>query len=122
MIIMLIYYPMIYQMCPTVFTFCIVVFFCYPGLIISGCLPIHHSDHLIGVACVDIVVSELLSDVTYFHQGALSYAFVADETGRTILHPLMPSPTEVTDDPIFVYLTSLEREGHAKDILVNIMQ
>ena len=39
---------------------------------------------LVGVAAVDLTVSDLLAGVEYFSEGELSYAFVIDQEGKMI--------------------------------------
>lgn len=94
--------------------------FCYvfpiSGLVTAACLPTY-TGGLTGVVCVDIPISDLLSDVTYFHQGELSYAFIVDGTGRTLIHPLLPTPFGLTQDPIFVHISSLERDAQISTVL-----
>ncbi len=88
-------------------------------MITSACLPTYgmNSDDLIGVVCVDIAISDLLSEVTYFHQGQMSYVFIVDGRGRTLVHPLLPTPFSISQDPIFVHLTSLERNTQITSVL-----
>ncbi len=92
----------------------------FAGLVTSACLPTHFEHKFIGVACVDITMSDLLSDVTYFRQGQLSYAFIIDNRGRTLMHPLLPTPYSLQQDPIYVQLTSLERSSKIADILITM--
>ena len=81
------------------------------GLVTTVSLPCHHNGKFIGVVGVDITMSDLLADVTYFSQGQSSYAFLVDRTdGRTMMHPLLPPPSSVTEPPIFVDIRSLEPE------------
>ncbi|ELT90476.1 hypothetical protein CAPTEDRAFT_196421 [Capitella teleta] len=72
------------------------------GLISSVCLPFYYESKLQGVTCVDISMSDLLSDVAFFGRTDSSYAFIIDSVGRLLMHPLLPSPQSITDDPIFL--------------------
>ena len=81
------------------------------GMVTTVSMPCHYNGQFIGVVAVDITMSDLLADVTYFSQGQASYAFLVDRTdGRTIMHPLLPVPSSVTKPPIFVDIRSLEPE------------
>ena len=81
------------------------------GLVTTVSLSCHHNGQFIGVVGVDITMSDLLADVTYFSQGQSSYAFLVDRTdGRTMMHPLLPAPSSVTEPPIFVDIRTLEPE------------
>ncbi|XP_076082495.1 VWFA and cache domain-containing protein 1-like isoform X1 [Mytilus galloprovincialis] len=88
------------------------------GLISSICLPIYRpGGELVGVACSDATVSDIMSDISYFRQGELSYAFIIDGTGRTLIHPLLPLPDSVKDDPIYVNIEHLERSSSATMVI-----
>ena len=93
------------------------------GLVTSLCQAVSDSDidKLLGVVCVDMTISDLFSDVTYFRQGELSYSFITDQNGRVITHPLLPRPMSVEEDPIFVRLTALEIASEAS-VVMNAMQ
>ena len=74
----------------------------------------------IGVVGTDISMADLLSDVTYFQKGQSSYAWMADSTGRTIMHPLLPAPSNAYEDPIFMDITALETEPSFHDVFQSI--
>ncbi|ELT90477.1 hypothetical protein CAPTEDRAFT_196422 [Capitella teleta] len=79
------------------------------GMITSVCLPFYYQSNLKGVTCVDISMSDLLSDVAFFGRTDSSYAFIIDSAGRMLMHPLLSSPQSITDDPIFLPAISLEK-------------
>jgi len=81
-----------------------------PGLLSSITLPCYHKGKFIGVVGTDISMEDLLSEVTYFKKGQSSYAWMADSSGRTMMHPLFPSPSNVYVDPIFMDIRDLEAE------------
>ncbi|XP_071141369.1 VWFA and cache domain-containing protein 1-like isoform X1 [Mytilus edulis] len=89
------------------------------GLITSICLPVYKpgGGELVGVACSDATVSDIMSDISYFRLGELSYAFIIDGTGRTLIHPLLPLPDSVKDDPIYVNIEHLERSSSATNVI-----
>ncbi|XP_063407199.1 VWFA and cache domain-containing protein 1-like [Mytilus trossulus] len=88
------------------------------GLITSICLPVYRpGGELVGVACSDATVSDIMSDISYFRQGELSYAFIIDGIGRTLIHPLLPLPDSVKDDPIYVNIEHLERSSSATMVI-----
>ncbi|ELT90479.1 hypothetical protein CAPTEDRAFT_196424 [Capitella teleta] len=92
------------------------------GLITSVCLPFYYKSNLKGVTCVDISMSDLLSDVAFFGRTDSSYAFIMDSVGRLLMHPLLPSPQSITDDPIFLQATSLETFPEAKDVVASMLR
>lgn len=49
-----------------------------------------------GVACADVLVSELVAEILYLKQDEISYAFIMDGEERTLVHPLLPDPRDVT--------------------------
>ncbi|XP_069121602.1 VWFA and cache domain-containing protein 1-like isoform X2 [Argopecten irradians] len=93
------------------------------GLITSVCLPVYRgSGDLMGVACSDVTMADLLSDITYFSQGELSYAFIIDQYGRTLMHPQLPQISSVQDDPIFVHIDHLERSSGAATVIQEMLK
>ena len=72
------------------------------------CLPVTSFDTLQGVTCMDLDVDDMLSDIGYFREGSSSYAFIIDSSARVLTHPLLLSPSEITNNPYFIYLDSLE--------------
>ena len=70
-----------------------------------------------GVVGLDMTLSDLLKEVTYFHEGDLSYIFVVDDKGRLLTHPLLPKPMAIEDDPIFLKMTTLETALKTSQVL-----
>ncbi|CAH1782871.1 unnamed protein product, partial [Owenia fusiformis] len=87
------------------------------GLVTSICLPVHHKGIIKGVACVDMTMSDLLTDITYFSDGDQAYAFMIDNKGRTIVHPSLPRPSVVKNDILFVPISNLERTAAKEGII-----
>ncbi len=73
-------------------------------------LPCFHDGKFIGVAGTDINIDDLLSDITFFNQGQSTYAFMISNSGRTLIHPLLPAPTDAYGDPVFLDIRTLEAE------------
>ncbi|XP_078343118.1 VWFA and cache domain-containing protein 1-like [Oculina patagonica] len=80
------------------------------GLLMSITLPCFHEGKFIGVAGTDINIDDLLSDITFFNQGQSTYAFMVSNSGRTLIHPLLPAPTDAYGDPVFLDIRTLEAE------------
>ncbi len=88
----------------------------HPGTVVSVCLPVHYPPNTVrGVTCVDISMSELTADVTYFKHGQFSYAFIIDGRGRTMLHPLLPDPEK--DSPLYLDIHALERDENFQEVI-----
>jgi len=79
-------------------------------LLTSITLPCYHGGKFIGVVGTDISMEDLLSEVTYFEKGQSRYAWMADSSGRAMMHPLLPAPSHGFVDPIFMDITALEPE------------
>ena len=90
------------------------------GLLTSITLPCYHQGKFIGVVGTDISMADLLSEVTYFQRGQRSYAWMADSSGRTMMHPLLPAPSDVYGDPVFMDITALEPEPEFNEIFNSI--
>lgn len=64
-----------------------------------------------------------MTDVSFFHAGGLaSYAFLFDLTGRLLIHPYMPSPSTVTEDPILTGVEAFERSPQVVKFLNEILE
>ncbi|XP_006817010.2 VWFA and cache domain-containing protein 1-like, partial [Saccoglossus kowalevskii] len=91
------------------------------GLLTVVSLPVIHNNNFEGIVGIGITLEDLFSDVTYFRQGELSYSFIFEVSskfvGRTLLHPLLPAPNTVDEDPVFVHITSLERSNEFRTLL-----
>ena len=83
-------------------------------------LPCFHNGNFIGVVGTDIHVEDLLSDITFFNQGQSTYAFVVSNSGRTLIHPLLPIPTDAYGDPFFIDIRTLETETEFTDVFGSI--
>ena len=99
---------------------CLIGFAIPIGLLTSITLPCYHQGKFIGVVGTDISMADLLSEVTYFQRGQRSYAWMADSSGRTMMHPLLPAPSDAYGDPVFMYITALEQEPEFKEIFNSI--
>ena len=54
------------------------------GILIALSIPTYKGPNLQGVASIDLVVSQLLTDVTYFKEGHNAYRFLIEQSGRLI--------------------------------------
>lgn len=50
-----------------------------------------------GVFAIDLYLSDLVEDVTYFGRYYNTYAFMIDTNGKTIMHPSFPRPVTITN-------------------------
>ena len=85
-------------------------------------MQVQNSGKLVGIVCSDVSGDDLFNDVAYFQQGELSYAFLVDQQGRIMMHPLYPRPASPSDDPVFVKMTDLERAPETKEILKEMLR
>ena len=90
------------------------------GLLTSITLPCYYQGKFIGVVGTDISMEDLLSEITYFQRGQSSYAFMVDSSGRTMMHPLLPAPSDAFGDPIFMDITALEPEPEFTSVFLSI--
>ncbi|KAJ7370742.1 hypothetical protein OS493_030162 [Desmophyllum pertusum] len=76
------------------------------------------------LAGVDILMTDLLSDVQYFNQaGPKSYAFlVHSKTGHTMSHPKLPTPESITEDPNSVNILELEQGEEFKQLFEDVQK
>lgn len=92
----------------------------FSGLLMSITLPCFHEGKFIGVAGTDINMNDLLSDITFFNQGQSTYAFMISNSGRTLIHPLLPAPTDAYGDPVFLDIRTLEPEAEFEEVFYSI--
>lgn len=81
-----------------------------------------HGKKLRGVAGVDILMSDLLSDVQYFNKaGPKSYAFLFHTKSRyTLSHPKLPVPEAITEQPNNVNILELEQGKEFEELLKDV--
>lgn len=92
------------------------------GHIFSTCAPVKTSDTLKGVTCIDIQLDDI-KKMYKFIETESTYVFIIDETGRTLVHPLLPSPgTDAASDPIFVNIKVLEPEAERRNIITEMIR
>eukprot|EP00118_Oscarella_pearsei_P016090 m.150910 g.150910 ORF g.150910 m.150910 type:complete len:1501 (+) comp38558_c0_seq16:74-4576(+) len=84
------------------------------GLVLTMAVPVYVSKSsqrtLAGVIGIDITLADLVSEVTFYGRGELSYAFIVDNMGVTLTHPLLPVPTNVNRTPTYVDISTLESQ------------
>jgi Mg-chelatase subunit ChlD len=66
------------------------------GLVTTAAIPFYVDGVFRGVVGIDLALSDLFVDVTFFKEGKFSYAFVVDEASRTLYHPLLPDPSDIS--------------------------
>ena len=94
----------------------------YSGFMVTVAKAYFHDGKLRGVAGVDILMADLLSEVQYFNQaGPKSYAFLFHaESGYTMSHPNLPTPEGITEDSNSVNILELEQGKEFKDLLEDV--
>eukprot|EP00112_Aurelia_sp_Birch-Aquarium-sp1_P002087 Seg1227.4 transcript_id=Seg1227.4/GoldUCD/mRNA.D3Y31 product="VWFA and cache domain-containing protein 1" protein_id=Seg1227.4/GoldUCD/D3Y31 len=70
------------------------------GVLIAASLPTYEGSALRGVVSIDLIMSELLSDVEYFKEGHNAYRFLIGSTGLVYEHPLLPKPVLVYEPTV----------------------
>ena len=90
------------------------------GLVTSICLPFHSAGALQGVACVDASMSDLLADVTFFGRTSTAYAFITGPNGRLFTHPLLPTPSSLSEEPNYLQATAVETSPPARQVVASM--
>ena len=83
-------------------------------------LPCYHKGKFIGVAGTDINIEDLVSDIELLKEGQIAYAFMTSKSGRTIVHPLLPAPTDAYGDPVYLDIRTLEPEAEFNDVFISM--
>jgi hypothetical protein len=79
----------------------------------SLCVPVAPQAQLLGIACVDVTMDTLFTEVKYFQQSLSAYAFLIDGYGRLLIHPLLPQPQTLYPDASVPDLTQIEYDYSA---------
>jgi hypothetical protein len=92
------------------------------GLVSSACMPVIFASELYGVICVDISLDLIFNDVINFRLGQLSYGFIIDGDGHTLIHRLLPQPTASDTEPLFVDIRALETNDASEQIISSMLK
>ncbi|XP_073239284.1 VWFA and cache domain-containing protein 1-like [Porites lutea] len=94
------------------------------GMYVTLGVPCYSKDEsLIGVVGIDIVLSELLQNTVSFGPGELSYTFVIEtNTGQALVHPQLPEPEEIQEDPVVIMISDMETSPGFSDVLSSMMK
>ena len=98
----------------------LISFFLILGLVISITLPCYHKGVFIGVVGTDISMEDLVSDINLLNEGQIAYAYMTSKSGRTIVHPLLPAPTDAYGDPVYLDIRTLEPEADFNDVFTSM--
>ncbi|XP_002735490.2 VWFA and cache domain-containing protein 1-like [Saccoglossus kowalevskii] len=83
------------------------------GLMVTVAIPAVSkiSNKVIGVAGIDATLEEIENLIVNEQWGSV-YAFLVNNEGETIFHPLLKPSSKLVDDPIFIPISKLEqRDG-----------
>ena len=72
------------------------------------CVQVHKNHNLDGLMCIDLTLADYFDSVPRYSNQDTSYAFVFNSDLKTLVHPLLPQPTSITNDLTYVDITSLE--------------
>nr|QJU69482.1 cacna2d1 [Nematostella vectensis] len=87
------------------------------GLMVTVAMPVTSklTNRTIGVVGIDATLEEI-ENILQNDQWGSVYAFLINDEGETIFHPLLRPSTELVDDPIFIQISDLEqRDGEPKE-------
>ncbi|KAJ7333705.1 hypothetical protein OS493_015788 [Desmophyllum pertusum] len=82
------------------------------GLMVTVAMPVISkvTNKTIGVVGIDATLEEI-ENILLNDQWGSVYAFLVNERGETIFHPLLRPSTELVDDPIFIPISTLEQRN-----------
>eukprot|EP00117_Sycon_ciliatum_P047149 scpid21407/ scgid4711/ VWFA and cache domain-containing protein 1 len=75
-----------------------------------------------GVVGVDITITDLFGDISYFSDDEHQYAFMINRKGAAILHPLLNQPVDISSDPLFQDITLLEVDAQFRTLVYSQMR
>ena len=76
--------------------------------------------NFVGVVGTDINLEDLQSETMFFNQDQTTYAFMIAKTGRTLIHPLLPTPSGAYDDPFFIDIRTLESDSKFLEVFASM--
>ncbi|XP_050710974.1 uncharacterized protein LOC126995435 isoform X2 [Eriocheir sinensis] len=88
--------------------------------IITVCMPLVFQEEFVGTACIDSNVVNLFTDTT-IHDIENAYVYLINGQGKALMHPLLPAPHSVTEDPATVTINMLEQHKTANSLLRKII-
>eukprot|EP00795_Rhopilema_esculentum_P013661 gene13661-4563_t len=91
------------------------------GVLIAVSVPTYKGTELQGVASIDLVVSELLSDVEYFKEGHNAYRFLIGRSGLVYQHPLLPKPVLAFEPTVPVDISLFERQSEFASVRTSMI-
>eukprot|EP00117_Sycon_ciliatum_P046633 scpid14148/ scgid33378/ VWFA and cache domain-containing protein 1 len=97
------------------------------GLIMTAAAPVYTTNSdttqvLRGVVGVDITITDLFADISYFSDDEHQYAFMINRKGAAILHPLLNQPVDISSDPLFQDITLLEVDAQFRTLVYSQMR
>ncbi|XP_006825614.1 VWFA and cache domain-containing protein 1-like [Saccoglossus kowalevskii] len=78
------------------------------GLVMTITQACYYNNRLLGIVGIDLNMGDMLEDITYFEEGELSYAFMVDDQGYTLMHPSLPRPTFMKSQPMHADISHFE--------------
>ena len=78
------------------------------GMQVPLCVQVQKNHNLDGLMCIDLTFADYFDSVPRYSNQDTSYAFVFNSDLKTLVHPLLPQPTSITNDLTYVDITSLE--------------
>lgn len=77
-------------------------------LVISISKAVVHHGVLLGVAGIDISVSDMAEDIVYFSRSPDTYSFLVEKSGVAIVHPALSKPSSMSEQPMHTDILHLE--------------
>ena len=72
---------------------------------------------------MDTPLHDLMIDTKYFHVDFPdAYAFITDLTGRVLIHPFLPLPANMDDDPVLTSIEAFIRNPSAVSFINDVIQ
>ncbi|XP_046405658.1 VWFA and cache domain-containing protein 1 isoform X2 [Ischnura elegans] len=78
------------------------------GMVVSMSKPCFHLDEVVGVVGMDLHLSDLMEDITYFNNYGSTYSFIINKKGYTIMHPSFPRPIMTLEQPMLTDIANVE--------------
>ncbi|KAE8746531.1 hypothetical protein FOCC_FOCC006765 [Frankliniella occidentalis] len=80
------------------------------AMVLSIAQPCEVSGRIVGVVGIDLSLSEVVENITYFNTYAKSYSFFINKEGYTLMHPSLSRPTFSYEQPMATDIKYLENK------------
>ncbi|KFM76624.1 VWFA and cache domain-containing protein 1, partial [Stegodyphus mimosarum] len=92
------------------------------GMVVSISQQIFYQGNLVGITGIDISLTDITEDVSYFTNTEQFYVFLVDDSGIALTHPTFSHPTYTSWHHVHTYIWHLENTPEFYSIYKSILR